>query len=436
MSENYIVYPSENINGEVSVPGDKSISHRSLILLSISKGIGKITGLLESDDCLATMHIFKSLGVDIFKNEDSSYMVVGNGLHGLSKPSVNLNCGNSGTSMRLLSGLLSAQKFSSMLVGDDSLNKRPMERISKPLTMMGANIQLSNNMTAPIKITSSEKILGINYEMPIDSAQVKSCILLAGLYADEKTNIIENIETRDHTENLINYLGGKIDKRKNIVTMHPAQELLAKDIEVPGDISSAMFIIVGCLISKNSNVVIKNVGLNKLRTGGIEILKLMGGNIEILNIKNYGPEKVGDIKVSSSNLKGIEIPSSYIASAIDEFPILFIAASNAEGKTILKNAQELRHKESDRLLAMSNGLKKCNISNTLFNDGIEINGGQILGCTVDSYGDHRIAMSFAIAGLVSKNPITILDTENVSTSFPDFLTLIKDMGLKIERSNS
>ena len=436
MPENYIAYPSANINGVISVPGDKSISHRSLILLSISRGIGNITGLLESDDCLATLRIFNLLGIDIFKNSNNSYTVVGNGLHGLNETNTDLNCGNSGTSMRLLCGLLSAQKFSSLLIGDESLNKRPMERIAVPLSQMGANIELKNNIAAPIKIKPVEKILGIDYKMPIDSAQVKSSILLAGLYADSKTNIFENINTRNHTENLINFLGGKIDNNKNIVTLYPNQELLAKNIDIPGDISSAMFIIVGCLISKGSEVTIKNVGLNEFRIGGIEILKLMGGNIKVTNVKNYGPEKVGDIIVCSSNLKGIEVPSCHVASAIDEFPILFIAAAAASGKTILKNAQELRHKESDRLLAMSEGLKKCNISNVLYDDGIEINGGKIMGSIVDSYGDHRVAMSFAIAGLISKNPITILDAKNVSTSFPGFFDLMKEMGLNIDRSNS
>ena len=433
MPEQYTVHPSNQINGTISVPGDKSISHRSLILLSISEGIGKISGLLESDDCIATLNIFKQLGINIIKNTDNVYEVHGRGLNGLSKPDSNLNCGNSGTSMRLLSGLLASQKFSSCLIGDSSLSKRPMERISLPLSMMGVDIKLSENNTSPIKISPVKKISSIEYKMPIDSAQIKSSIILASLYANDKVKIIENIATRDHTENMINYLGGKIVNNNNQIIVHPGNKLISKDIEVPGDISSAMFIIVGCLISNNSKVIIKNVGLNALRTGGIEILKLMGAKIDISNIKNYGPEKVGDITVISSKLNGIIIPRKYIASAIDEFPILFIAAANATGKTVLKNAEELKYKESNRLSVMSKALLECKIKNNLFEDGIEIQGGTMSGAIVDSSGDHRIAMSFAIAGVVSKSPITILNTENVSTSFPEFFDLIKSMGLNIER---
>ena len=435
MLEKYTVNPSVNISGSICVPGDKSISHRSLILLSISNGVGVISGLLESDDCMATLKIFKMLGVTITKNINNTYTVHGKGLNGLKKTNNDLDCGNSGTSMRLLAGLLAGQKFNSSLVGDESLFKRPMERISSPLKMMGANITLSKNNTAPILIKPVKKISGIDYKMKIDSAQIKSSIILASLYSSEKTNIFENMPTRDHTENMINFLGGNIIKSDNIITINPKNKLVSKDIDIPGDISSAMFIIVGCLISKESDVLIKNVGLNKLRTGGIQILKMMGASIKIINKKTYGPEIVGDIVVKSSLLKGIDIPDKYIASAIDEFPILFIAAANASGKTLLKNAKELRFKESDRLLTMSNGLSECNIRNILTEDGIEIEGGNFTGGTIDSYGDHRIAMSFAIAGLISKKPITILNTKNVSTSFPGFYNLIKDMGLNIKRGN-
>ena len=436
MPEQYTVHPSNQINGKIFVPGDKSISHRSLILLSISEGIGKISGLLESDDCMATLNIFKLLGINIIKNTDNTYEVHGKGLHGLAKPDSDLNCGNSGTSMRLLSGLLASQKFPCRLIGDDSLSKRPMERISLPLSMMGMDIKLSENNTSPIIISPVSKISSIEYKMPIDSAQIKSSIILASLYANNKVKIIENIATRDHTENMINYLGGKIVNNNNQIIVHPGNKLISKDIEVPGDISSAMFIIVGCLISNNSRVIIRSVGLNVLRTGGIEILKLMGAKIEISNIKNYGPEKVGDITVISSKLNGIIIPEKYIASAIDEFPVLFIAAANATGKTVLRNAEELKYKESNRLSVMSKALLKCKIKNTLYDDGIEIHGGKILGAIIDSSGDHRVAMSFSIAGLVAKNPITILNTENVSTSFPGFFGLIKSMGLNIERENT
>ena len=435
MPEQYIVHPSHKISGTINVPGDKSISHRSLILLSISVGIAKITGLLESEDCLATLKIFRMLGVKIEKNNNNSYTVHGEGIYGLKETNSNLDCGNSGTTMRLLAGLMSAQKFPSILVGDSSLSKRPMERISKPLSMMGANISLSENKTAPIKINSIDKVKSIEYKMPIDSAQIKSSIILASLYADNKTKIIENISTRDHTENMINFLNGNVTRLDNVITINPMSKLISRDIDIPGDISSAMFIIVACLISKKSEILIENVGLNDLRTGSIEILKLMGAKITVLNIKKYGPEKVGDIRVKSSDLKGIEIPKKYVANAIDEFPIIFIAAANASGKTLLKNAEELRYKESDRLDAMSKGLTSCKINNNLFNDGIEIEGGEINGTVVDSFGDHRVAMSFAIAGVSAKNPITILNTESISTSFPNFYSLAKLIGINIIREN-
>ncbi len=436
MPEQYIVHPSNNLSGTISVPGDKSISHRALILLSISDGVGKISGLLESDDCMVTLDIIKLLGINILKNKDNSYSVYGKGLHGLKKASSKLNCGNSGTCMRLLSGLLSGQQFSSILIGDESLSKRPMERISLPLSKMGADIKLSNNNTAPINISPVEKISSIEYKMSIDSAQIKSSIILASLYAQDKTNIIENIATRDHTENMINYLGGNIEKKLNQIKIYPTEKLIAKNIDVPGDISSAMFIIVGCLISKNSQVIIKNVGLNDLRIGGIEILKLMGANIELKNINSSNPEKVGDIIVNSSELKGITIPEKYIASAIDEFPVLFIAAANASGKTILNNATELKFKESNRLLVMSEGLTSCGIYNSLHEDGIVIEGGKMSGSIIDSKGDHRIAMAFSVAGLISSENIVILNTKNISTSFPDFHNLVKGLGLNIRREIS
>ena len=271
MVEKYTVHPSNNISGIINVPGDKSISHRALIFLSISEGIGNVSGLLESEDCLATLNIFKMLGVKIEKIDKNSYSIKGKGLYGLKETKKNLDCGNSGTSMRLLAGLLSAQKFSSNLVGDSSLNKRPMERIAIPLTRMGANINLSDNKTAPIKINSAKKILPIEYKMPIDSAQIKSSIILASLYADSETKIIENTPTRDHTENMVNFLNGNIVKVNNKIIIDPKTKLISRDINIPGDISSAMFIIVACLISKNSEILIQNVGLNNLRTGGLDL---------------------------------------------------------------------------------------------------------------------------------------------------------------------
>ena len=433
MSENYIVYPSENITGEITVPGDKSISHRALILLSISEGTASISNFLESDDCIATANILKKLGVKIYKSEKNNYLIEGVGKLGLKGCDENLDCGNSGTSMRLLSGLLSAQQFESCLVGDSSLNKRPMDRVSKPLSIMGANISLHDEKTAPINIYPTQNILPIEYNMPIDSAQIKSAIMLAALYAKGKSKILEKVKSRDHTENILNYLGTDIVIDNNEITLSPPKKIDAKNIFVPGDISSAMFFIVGCLISKSSKITIKNVGLNPSRIGGIEILKMMGADIQISYANTTGPEIYGDIFVTSSSLRGIEIPKKYIPSAIDEFPVLFIAAANATGKTILNDAEELKFKESNRLEAMSVGLKKCKIDNSVTSNGIEIFGGELFGASVDSYDDHRIAMAFSIAGIISKGNMKILNTKNVSTSFPDFYEIMKSLGIKNER---
>ena len=433
MSENYIVHPSENITGEITVPGDKSISHRALILLSISEGTASISNFLESDDCIATANILKKLGVKIHKSEKNNYLIEGVGKLGLKGCDENLDCGNSGTSMRLLSGLLSAQQFESCLVGDSSLNKRPMDRVSKPLSIMGANISLHDEKTAPINIYPAQNILPIEYNMPIDSAQIKSAIMLAALYANGKSKILEKVKSRDHTENILNYLGTDIVVDNNKITLSPPKKIDAKDIFIPGDISSAMFFIVGCLISKSSKITIKNVGLNPSRIGGIEILKMMGADIQVSYTNTTGPEIYGDIFVTSSSLRGIEIPKEYIPSAIDEFPVIFIAAAAAAGKTILKNAEELKFKESNRLEAMSVGLKKCRIDNSVTSNGIEIFGGELFGANVDSYDDHRIAMAFSIAGIISKGNMKILNTKNVSTSFPDFYKIMKSLGIKNER---
>ena len=433
MLENYTVYSAKNLSGEISVPGDKSISHRALILLSISTGKAKVENFLESDDCKATCRILQKLGVKIYKDSNHTFIVEGVGLNGLKASNDNLDCGNSGTSMRLLSGLLSAQNFPSFLVGDTSLHKRPMDRIAIPLRKMGAIIKLSDDNTAPIEINPVKKISPIEYNMQIDSAQIKSAIILLALYASGSSKIIENQKTRDHTENILSYLGVDILRKEKTLTINPPKKLISKDIIVPGDISSAMFFIVAGLITKKSKIKIKNIGLNPTRVGAIEILKMMGANIEIIYKENKTPEKVGDIIASSSNLNGIEIPKKYVANAIDEFPIILIAAACASGKTTLQNAKELKFKESDRLLAMSKGLKNCKIENNLRDDGIEIFGGEIYGGNIDSYGDHRIAMAFSIAGIVSKGNMKIHNTKNISTSFPNFYDLMNCLGVKCEK---
>ncbi|MBH32148.1 MAG: 3-phosphoshikimate 1-carboxyvinyltransferase [Gammaproteobacteria bacterium] len=433
MSHSYLVRPSKNLTGEALVPGDKSISHRALILSSIAEGTSIITGLLESKDCMNTINILRELGVSINKNNKGEYLVNGKGLHSLQKPSKELNCGNSGTCMRLLTGLLSAQSFNSTLIGDDSLNSRPMGRVKEPLESMGANIMLTSEETSPIKIIKSDRIESIRYSMPINSAQVKSAILFASLYADKKSTIIENNSTRNHTENLFKQYGINITCDKNIIEIIPRKELEAQKISIPGDISSAMFIIVGTLISENSNILIKNVGINDYRIGAVEILKRMGAKIEFRNIKEISNEKIADIYVESSILQGITIPEEYVSKAIDEFPILFIAAANANGKTILSNANELKYKESDRLISMSEGLSKCGIKNSVNDNGIEIIGGLFSGGEIESFYDHRVAMSFAIAGLIAKNDIKINNIDNILTSFPSFYKTMKELGLDIEK---
>lgn len=403
------------ISADITVPGDKSISHRAVILSAISEGITTIENILLSDDVLCTIDIMRELGVKIEINGKSA-VVHGVGLYGLQKPKNPLNCGNSGTTMRLLCGLLSAQQFDSVLIGDVSLMKRPMARIAEPLRLMGAKIQLSSNNTAPIKITGNQAVKAIDYELPIPSAQVKSGILLASLYAPEKTIVREKIPTRDHTEKMLSYI------KNNHQNM----------IKVPGDISSAAFFIVLACITKNADITIREVGVNPFRTGIIEILKIMGANITIFNEQFFGLEPVADIRVRYAPLKGIIIPEELISKAIDELPIILIAAATANGKTILRNAAELRVKESDRISAMCAGFKNIGVMVHEYSDGMMIEGPQsFLGGEIDSFGDHRIAMAFAIAGNIAAQHIQIKNAEMISTSFPNFITLANTVGMKI-----
>ena len=413
----------------INIPGDKSISHRAIILLSLASNSSTIRGLLEAEDCLHTIRIMQELGVKIYK-QGEEYIIEGVGLNGLTKPKKELYCGNSGTAMRLISGILAGQDFESKLTGDTSLLSRPMERVSEPLKLMGANLTLEKKEKAPINFKPA-KLTGINYEMNIDSAQQKSLIILASMYANSQTRIKQKNLTRDHTENLLKYFDYDININQQYIEINPNKKLCSKNIDIPSDCSSAMFFIVAALVSKNSQITIKNVCLNKYRTGAIEILKRMGGKIIIENIKTSSFETIGDITAKSSSLVGIEIPNNKISDAIDEFPVIFIAAANAKGVTTLKDAQELRVKESDRLLAMSNGLNNCGIQNKLFKDGISIQGGEFKGGEVNAYGDHRIAMSFVVSSLISKDSIKIIDTKNIDTSFPNFIELAKQCGFII-----
>ena len=426
---------SKNLKGQVTIPGDKSISHRSIILSSLAEGTSEISGFLKGEDCLATLNSFKKMGVKI-EEEDEKISVHGVGLHGLKKPTENLYLGNSGTSMRLLAGLLSGQKFSTILTGDSSLSSRPMKRILEPLKEMGASITASTN-TAPLSIKPSNKLNGISYELPIASAQVKSCILLAGLYADSNTQVIESYLTRDHTEKMFKKFGIEIDESykdsKKIIKISPPRKLNPSTLNIPGDFSSASFFIVAGLIIPNSEITLKNVGINSSRTALIKVLIQMGANIKIKNIKD-DYEKTADIEIKTSNLKAIVLDEELIPNLIDELPILFIAASFARGKTIIRGVEELRTKESDRLEAMSNSLRVLGVESKSYSDGIDITGKSSLKSSViiDSFGDHRIAMASSIACSMLDGENIIKNVENIQTSFPNFIETCGSLGIRAE----
>ena len=435
-SISFQVYPGGTVQGKIRVPGDKSISHRSIILGSIAEGITRIKGFLEGEDALATLEAFRAMGVTIEGPNGGDVVVHGVGLHGLKKPDKALYLGNSGTSMRLLSGLLAGQSFASTLTGDASLSSRPMRRVTNPLAEMGAQIATTEKGTAPLQISGNAGLTGINYAMPIASAQVKSCLLLAGLYAAGETTVTEPAPTRDHTERMLQGYSYPIQRSGNKVTVRSGGKLLATDCDVPSDISSAAFFLVGASIAPDSDLIVQHVGVNPTRTGVIDILRLMGADINILNERVVGGEPVADIQVRSSPLHGIDIPEHLVPLAIDEFPVLFVAAACAQGQTRLTGAKELRVKESDRIQVMADGLQILGITAEPTEDGMIIQGGTLGGGEVISHGDHRIAMSFSIAGLCANAPITIQDCENVNTSFPGFVSLSQSLGLNIEEDES
>ena len=400
----YVIHPGGNITGKIYVPGDKSISHRSIMLASIAHGTSEINNFLMGEDSLATLQAFKDMGVNIIGPTKGKVIVHGKGLTGLKPADKNINLGNSGTSMRLISGILAGQIFTSTLCGDESLSQRPMARIIKPLSLMGANIQASKDKFAPLVITGQPRLEAIEYVVPMASAQVKSSILLAGLYAASPTSVIEKTVTRNHTELMLAAFGVRIVKENTRTSVYPSQ-LQATSINIPNDISSAAFFMVAALISQGSNIILPDVGINETRDAICNILLQMGANIKLNNIRFFGKEKVADIHVQYSALQGIDVPEDLLAIAIDEFPILCIAAACAQGQTIFRGAAELRVKESDRIQAMSNGLTSLGIQNIEKPDGLIVDGGEFVGGTIDSHGDHRIAMSFAVAGLVAKENI-------------------------------
>jgi 3-phosphoshikimate 1-carboxyvinyltransferase len=414
------------------VPGDKSISHRSIMLGSIAEGVTEISGFLEGEDSLATLKAFRAMGVTIEGPTAGKVRVHGVGLHGLKAPSQALDLGNSGTSMRLLSGLLAGQAFDVELVGDHSLMSRPMRRVTQPLAKMGAQIETTASGTAPLKIRGGQALQGISYDMPVASAQVKSSLLLAGLYASGRTCVAEPAPTRDHTERMLSGMGYQVSSRRGRVCLDGGGRLSATTIDVPADISSAAFFLVGASIAADSDLLLEHVGVNPTRTGVLEILKLMGADIDILNRREVGGEPVADLRVRSAQLHGVDIPAELVPLAIDEFPALFVAAACAQGRTLLTGAEELRVKESDRIQVMADGLQALGIHAQPTPDGMVIEGGSLRAGTVDSGGDHRIAMSFAVAALRAQGPITIDDCANVNTSFPGFVELSSRVGLRIQ----
>jgi 3-phosphoshikimate 1-carboxyvinyltransferase len=371
------------------------------------------------------------MGVTIDGPEDGEILIHGVGLNGLQAPSGPLDLGNSGTSMRLLAGLLSGQSFDTVLLGDHSLTSRPMRRVTEPLGKMGASIETSAKGTPPLHIKGGQTLRGIDYRMPIASAQVKSSLLLGGLYAQGNTCISEPTRTRDHTERMLVGLGYRLDHSHDRLCLAGGGVLEATTIDVPADISSAAFFMVGASISPGSDLLLEHVGVNPTRTGVIDILRLMGGDIELANSKTVGSEPVADIRVRGASLSGIDIPSELVPLAIDEFPVIFVAAACANGITTLTDARELRVKESDRIQAMSNGLNICGIKTEPRADGIVVHGGRLMGGLVDSHHDHRVAMAFAMAGLRSSGSIEVRDCANVETSFPSFVVSARSVGLNI-----
>ncbi len=427
----FITQPNGKLTGTIRVTGDKSMSHRSIMLGALAKGTTEVSGFLNGEDCLATIKAFREMGVEIEGPEKGNVTIHGVGLKGLKAPIADLDMGNSGTAMRLLTGIMVGQGFDSSLIGDASLSTRPMRRITRPLEQMGASITTGEGGTPPLFIKGGNPLLGIHYDLPVASAQVKSAVLLAGLYAEGETSVTEPAVTRDHTERMLRGFGYEVVTKGNRMSLQGGGELIASNIDVPADISSAAFFMVGASIAKGSDLTLEHVGVNPTRTGVIDILKLMGADITLFNHKEVGGEPVADIRIRSAALKGIQIPEALVPLAIDEFPSIFVAACFAKGQTILTGAEELRVKESDRIQVMADGLLACGADVTPTPDGIIINGGSLSAGEIDTHGDHRIAMAFAMAGLCADGRIVINDCANVDTSFPNFINIALKTGVNI-----
>jgi len=432
--KSYKVQPVAAVAGRVRVPGDKSISHRSIMLGGIASGRTQVSGFLASADCLATLEACRAMGVVVERHAETALTVHGRGLHGLAAPAHVLDMGNAGTAIRLSMGLLAGQRFQSVLTGDASLRSRPMERVARPLRQMGAAI-LTTDGKPPVTVQPVAHLTGIDYVLPMASAQVKSAILLAGLYADGETAVTEPAPTRDHTERMLRGFGAQVHVEGRRVRLAGGQGLHGARVDVPGDISSAAFFLVAGALAGAPGLIVENVGVNPTRTGVLDILRLMGADLTVHPRGSAGAEPVADIELRASQLRGIAVPEQFVPLAIDELPVLFIAAAAASGETVFSGAAELRVKESDRLAVMAEGLTRVGVPNELAADGIRIAGGQRLrGAEIDSHGDHRIAMAFTVASLLADEPLFIRDVENVATSFPGFVETACACGLDVSRA--
>jgi len=425
---NWIARPGAGVAGELGVPGDKSISHRALLLAAIAEGPSEILGSLDAEDCRATAAALEAMGVRIERRAADRLLVHGTGLRGLRAPTAALDLGNSGTAMRLLAGILSAQAFDSVLIGDASLMRRPMDRVAKPLAHMGADVR-TNEGRPPIAIAGRRSLVGRAHRLEVPSAQVKSALLLAGLHAEGRTSVTEPSPSRDHTERMLGAFDVAVLRDGATVSVDGPAKPQGARVEVPGDFSSAAFLIVAALIAGSTPLVLRGVGVNPTRTGLLEALTLMGADIRVQCTVERSSEPVADIVVRPSGLRGIEVPDALVVRMIDEFPVLLAAAAVAQGETVVTGAAELRVKESDRLAAMAEGLAALGVENQVLPDGIRLRGGTVQGGVVDSRADHRIAMAFAVLAARASAPVMIRDVQTVATSFPGFVDLVQAAGL-------
>lgn len=427
----FYLEPGGKLTGRIRVPGDKSMSHRAIMLGSIAEGRSSVSGFLQGEDALATLAAFRQMGVAISDPVAGELTIDGVGLHGLAPPERVMDVGNSGTSIRLMSGLLAGQRFDSILTGDQSLLRRPMARVITPLSQMGALIS-SHEGCPPLEVMGGRALTGIHYDMPVASAQVKSSVLLAGLYASGHTSVTEPAPTRDHTERMLRGFGYPVVTDDGVIHLQGGGTLTATDIDIPADISSAAFFLVGASIAPGSDLILEHVGINPTRDGVITILREMGADIEVMSERSVGGEPVADIRVRYAPLRGIEIPIEEVPLAIDELPVILVAAACAEGVTVLRGAEELRVKESDRIASMADGLNQLGITNRVQPDGIEVVGGEPSGGVIATHYDHRIAMSFSMAALRASDRIKVSDCAHVATSFPGFAELAVQTGLRLE----